>query len=110
MWVELRGHVIGYLFVCWVEEKACPVMLHTILTSGPLNSPTQPNKNKIRIFFKCISFDLHCTYFLSSGERKKLSDDPEDNFFMYTRGRKIPPEGLPGFDFSDPESIVEFTK
>ncbi len=36
--------------------------------------------------------------------------DGSDDFFEYTRGKKIPPEGIPGFDFSDPESIVEFTK
>ena len=38
-----------------------------------------------------------------------MSEESED-FFEYTRGKKIPPEGIPGFDFSDPESIVEFTK
>lgn len=42
-------------------------------------------------------------------EKRKLSDCADD-FFEYTRGKKIPPEGIPGFDFSDPESIVEFTK
>jgi len=36
--------------------------------------------------------------------------EESDDFFEYTRGKKIPPEGIPGFDFSDPESIVEFTK
>lgn len=39
-----------------------------------------------------------------------MSEDAIDDFFEYTRGKKIPPEGIPGFDFSDPESIVEFTK
>ena len=39
-----------------------------------------------------------------------MSEDGSDDFFEYTRGKKIPPEGIPGFDFSDPESIVEFTK
>ena len=43
-------------------------------------------------------------------EKKRLSEDPDSDFFEYTRGKKIPPEGIPGFDFSDPESIVEFTK
>lgn len=42
-------------------------------------------------------------------DKRKLSDGVDD-FFEYTRGKKIPPEGIPGFDFSDPESIVEFTK
>ena len=42
-------------------------------------------------------------------EKRRLSDGSDD-FFEYTRGKKIPPEGIPGFDFSDPESIVEFTK
>lgn len=42
-------------------------------------------------------------------EKRKLSDGSDD-FFEYTRGKKIPPEGIPGYDFSDPESIVEFTK
>jgi len=42
-------------------------------------------------------------------EKKQVSEESED-FFEYTRGKKIPPEGIPGFDFSDPESIVEFTK
>ena len=49
-------------------------------------------------------------YFSSSDQRKQLSDDGGDDFFEYTRGKKIPPEGIPGFDFSDPDSIVEFTK
>ena len=48
--------------------------------------------------------------FLSLDEKKQLSEDAIDDFFEYTRGKKIPPEGIPGFDFSDPESIVEFTK
>lgn len=39
-----------------------------------------------------------------------MTDETEEDFFEYTRGKKIPPEGIPGFDFSDPESIVEFTK
>ena len=39
-----------------------------------------------------------------------MSEDGGDDFFEYTRGKKIPPEGIPGFDFSDPDSIVEFTK
>ena len=43
-------------------------------------------------------------------EKKQLSEDAIDDFFEYTRGKKIPPESIPGFDFSDPESIVEFTK
>ncbi|XP_019850547.1 PREDICTED: zinc finger protein 236-like isoform X2 [Amphimedon queenslandica] len=43
-------------------------------------------------------------------QRKHLSEQKEPDFYEYTRGRKIPPEGIPGFDFSDPESIVEFTK
>ena len=47
---------------------------------------------------------------ISSDEKKHLSEDAIDDFFEYTRGKKIPPEGIPGFDFSDPESIVEFTK
>ena len=50
------------------------------------------------------------TCLIRAEQRKKLSEEAEENFYMYTRGRKIPPEGLPGFDFSDPESIVEFTK
>lgn len=41
-------------------------------------------------------------------EKKLLDEDPD--FYEYTRGRKIPPEGLPGFDFNDPDHIVEFTK
>ena len=48
--------------------------------------------------------------FLIVDQRKQLSEQSERDFYEYTRGRKIPPEGLPGFDFSDPESIVEFTK
>jgi hypothetical protein len=43
-------------------------------------------------------------------QRKQMSEDGGDDFFEYTRGKKIPPEGIPGFDFSDPDSIVEFTK
>ena len=48
-----------------------------------------------------------CALFID--EKRKLSDGADD-FFEYTRGKKIPPEGIPGFDFSDPESIVEFTR
>ena len=47
--------------------------------------------------------------FLIADDKRRLSDSADD-FFEYTRGKKIPPEGIPGFDFSDPESIVEFTK
>ena len=46
----------------------------------------------------------------SLGEKKKLSHELSSDYYEYTRGKKIPPEGIPGFDFSDPESIVEFTK
>jgi transcription factor YY len=46
----------------------------------------------------------------STDQRKQMSEDGGDDFFEYTRGKKIPPEGIPGFDFSDPDSIVEFTK
>ena len=47
--------------------------------------------------------------FFATDQRKQVSEDGED-YFEYTRGKKIPPEGIPGFDFSDPDSIVEFTK
>jgi transcription factor YY len=46
----------------------------------------------------------------TTDQRKQVSEQNEQDFYEYTRGRKIPPEGIPGFDFSDPESIVEFTK
>ena len=46
----------------------------------------------------------------SLGEKKRLSNETNSDYYEYTRGKKIPPEGIPGFDFSDPESIVEFTK
>lgn len=51
-----------------------------------------------------------CVFCGVTDQRKNLSDDGSEDFFEYTRGKKIPPEGIPGFDFSDPESIVEFTK
>lgn len=57
------------------------------------------------LFFYC-----HSSCISSAEQKKRLSEDAEDDFFEYTRGKKIPPEGIPGFDFSDPESIVEFTK
>lgn len=44
------------------------------------------------------------------GEKKRVTGSGEPDYFEYTRGKKIPPEGLPGFDFSDPEQIIEFTK
>ena len=43
-------------------------------------------------------------------QKKHLSEHKDPDYYEFTRGKKIPPEGLPGFDFSDPESIVEFTK
>ena len=49
-------------------------------------------------------------FLMVTDQRKQLSEQKETDFYEYTRGRKIPPEGIPGFDFSDPESIVEFTK
>lgn len=48
--------------------------------------------------------------FIFTVDEKRNLSDGSDDFFEYTRGKKIPPEGIPGFDFSDPESIVEFTK
>lgn len=56
----------------------------------------------------CITLLTTFDVFLAD-EKKQVSEESED-FFEYTRGKKIPPEGIPGFDFSDPESIVEFTK
>ncbi len=50
-----------------------------------------------------------CSIASTVDEKKKLSGKGDD-FFEYTRGKKIPPEGIPGYDFSDPESIVEFTR
>lgn len=47
---------------------------------------------------------------LPTADDKKRLSEKADDFFEYTRGKKIPPEGIPGYDFSDPESIVEFTK
>lgn len=47
---------------------------------------------------------------LSTDGKQKLSGNSERDYYEYTRGKKIPPEGIPGFDFSDPESIVEFTR
>ena len=55
-------------------------------------------------------YEIPALIYLSLDEKKQLSEDAIDDFFEYTRGKKIPPEGIPGFDFSDPESIVEFTK
>jgi len=46
----------------------------------------------------------------TAGEKKRVTGSGEPDYFEYTRGKKIPPEGLPGFDFSDPEQIIEFTK
>ena len=57
-----------------------------------------------------LFFHFHNGYISSAEQKKRLSEDAEEDFFEYTRGKKIPPEGIPGFDFSDPESIVEFTK
>lgn len=57
--------------------------------------------------------EVYCAlvYFsMLADQRKLMSDDGSDDFFEYTRGKKIPPEGIPGFDFSNPDSIVEFTK
>ncbi len=45
----------------------------------------------------------------TESEKGKVAEDDPD-FYEYTRGKKIPQEGLPGFDFSDPDHIVEFTK
>lgn len=45
----------------------------------------------------------------AESEKGKVTEDDPD-FYEYTRGKKIPQEGLPGFDFSDPDHIVEFTK
>ena len=49
-------------------------------------------------------------YQLFIDQKKHLSEHKDPDYYEFTRGKKIPPEGLPGFDFSDPESIVEFTK
>ena len=58
-----------------------------------------------------FSKHYHVFDFLSTADQKKrLSEEAEEDYFEYTRGKKIPPEGIPGFDFSDPESIVEFTR
>ena len=55
---------------------------------------------------------LKLTYLLVfiTGEKKRVTGSGEPDYFEYTRGKKIPPEGLTGFDFSDPEQIIEFTK
>ncbi|XP_062502635.1 transcription factor YY2-like isoform X2 [Corticium candelabrum] len=42
-------------------------------------------------------------------ENKQLSDDGPD-YSEYLRGKKLPPEGLPGLDLSDPIQLAEFTK
>lgn len=52
----------------------------------------------------------YLVFFLFLEHKKQVAEENEQDFYEYTRGRKIPPEGIPGFDFSDPESIVEFTK
>lgn len=56
-----------------------------------------------------ILFHLACIIHFE-GEKKRVTGSGEPDYFEYTRGKKIPPEGLPGFDFSDPEQIIEFTK
>jgi len=53
---------------------------------------------------------LYSTLLCAIGEKKRVTGSGEPDYFEYTRGKKIPPEGLPGFDFSDPEQIIEFTK
>lgn len=57
----------------------------------------------------CVTYCIPINLFTTTDEKRRLSGGADD-FFEYTRGKKIPPEGIPGFDFSDPESIVEFTK
>ena len=61
---------------------------------------------------KAHVFVFKLTYLLVfiTGEKKRVTGSGEPDYFEYTRGKKIPPEGLPGFDFSDPEQIIEFTK
>ena len=66
--------------------------------------PVVCKKKQWVVFFNVTAF------FAFVDQRKQLSEQSEQDFYEYTRGRKIPPEGIPGFDFSDPESIVEFTK
>ena len=37
-----------------------------------------------------------------------LGEDPD--FTEYMTGRKIPPQGLPGLDLSDPKQLAEFAR
>ena len=79
----------------WSKTKQLQVQT---LGPGELNAASCCLSCRVMNFFSLLIED----------KPKLIEDDPD--FYEYTRGRKIPPEGLPGFDFNDPDHIVEFTK
>lgn len=38
------------------------------------------------------------------------AQDQDPDFTEYMTGRKIPPQGLPGLDLSDPKQLAEFAR
>ncbi|KAG8277403.1 Transcriptional repressor protein yy1 [Homalodisca vitripennis] len=66
------------------------------------------------MYYFCISIELPCTHTdrcelarreLAQGYR---NPDPDPDYEDYMTDRKIPPEGIPGLDLSDPKQLAEF--
>jgi len=50
-----------------------------------------------------------CEPVSSSSEEIHIGDQDPD-FTEYMTGRKIPPQGIPGLDLSDPKQLAEFAR
>ena len=41
---------------------------------------------------------------------EEVSGEQDPDFTEYMTGRKIPPQGIPGLDLSDPKQLAEFAR
>ena len=67
-----------------------------------------------------IDYDLHLLWYaITDGPKPVLGSeveevvtciDPDPDYTEYMIGKKIPPEGIPGIDLSDPKQLAEFAR
>ena len=67
---------------------------------------------KNKIFFVCLEPMVHVKNELSEeiSVEEVSSMDQDADFTEYMTGRKIPPQGIPGLDLSDPKQLAEFAR
>jgi transcription factor YY len=97
-----RRHDDGIDMLLWRKPPKAP-------RKGRKSSNRKSEPHRTILFDSSAARTDGTDIYQQTHESKQLSDDGPD-YSEYLRGKKLPPEGLPGLDLSDPKQLAEFTK